>query len=104
MGNMTIADFYTTTFTVARQVYSSNKSTRSNVGSFQGHIQQASPSMTAAVGGAYTLSHVVWCAPTESVQKGDVLTTGSVKYDVKSIQINNYGGNRHQQIFVEKIS
>ena len=98
-----ISHLFTTSFEIRRQVYTANKSVLTATGiSFNGHIQQLAPEKVAQIAGSFKISHTIWCSVAETVQVGDILINGSNKYTVRSIQTNNYGYNKHLQLYVEQ--
>jgi len=99
---MTIENFYTTTFTVKRFAYTGTKGSLSTQGTFVGHLQQALIEQVANIASKFTISHSIWCATDTDVNLGDQLEEGGDKYTVKAIQTNNYGGNDHLELLVEK--
>lgn len=97
-----ISRFYTTEFEVFRQTYTDNKSEEASQGTFDGHLQQASPNLVASVADTYKLSHLVWCSREEDVQAGDTLKVGSDRYTVAAVQDNMVGDNEHYELHVMK--
>lgn len=98
----TISRFYTTTFTVYRQVYVGNKSSLSSIGTFDGHIQQASPEIAEFIGISFSKAFTVWCDESEDVQESDVIEDGATQYIVRAKQNNVAAGdNKHLQLIVQ---
>ena len=80
-----------------------NKSSLVTQGTFNGHLQQASPNLVASVAATYKLDFIVWCARTEDVVVGDILILGSDQYSVMAIQDNlAAGGNKHYELHLRK--
>lgn len=103
---MSIARFYTTTITNTRMSWSGDSSALASVGSFTGHIQQASPEFTEFVGEAWGKVFVIWCDEATDIEAGDTLTIAAGDYagtySVKNIQINATGENQHLEVTVIK--
>lgn len=104
-----IYDFYTTTFTVKRDVWTTDVdsnpySAESTVGTFTGHIQQANAQLAASLGLSFTKTHSIWCAIGTDVKEGDHLTSASGSYTVRAKQTNNIGDNKHIELTVESDS
>lgn len=97
-----ISNFYTTTFTAKRMVYTGDKSALSSITGFNGHIQQLTQEKVAELAGALKVSHSVWCPVGTSVQLGDQITENGNTYAVRAIQKNNVGNNTHLELLVEK--
>ena len=101
---MSISRFYTITITNERMIWSGGSSAEASVGSFTGHVQQASPEFTEFVGESWGKVFVLWCDEAIDIQAGDTLTiasgdyTGS--YSVKNIQINATGNNKHLEVTI----
>ena len=97
-----ITRFFTTTFTVIRQRYTGSISQEQTVGSFDGHIQQLTAQDRMTIGEAVTMSHRVWCAPTEDVNDGDTLVgPDGVRYSVSGKEVQNVGGEGHIELLVD---
>ena len=99
---MSIANFYTTTFTREEFEYTDNKSVLVEATGFIGHIQQAQPDVIQFFEGKFALTHIIWCDIDTVINEGDVVTAGGVDYTVKSIQKNNIGSNKHLEVYVEE--
>lgn len=103
---MSITRFYTTTITNTRMSWSGDSSAEASVGSFSGHVQQASPEMAAHVKHAYGQVHQIWCDEATDVEAGDTLTIASGDYagtyNVKHVQMNAVGNNQHLELIVIK--
>jgi hypothetical protein len=99
---MSIERFYQTTITNTRMTWSNESSAEASVGSFSGHIQQASPEYAQLIGTAHAQTFLVWCAVSEDVDPGDTLTIAAGSYagtySVKHIQTNATGANHHLEI------
>lgn len=103
---MQIERFYTTTFTVKRQVWTSGKSVLETQGTFLGHIQQSvigsDDNLQEYLGQAFSKAFTVWCPPDTDVKAGDRLIEGVNSYDVRFTKDRNIGGNGHLEIIIEK--
>lgn len=100
---MSIGRFYTTEFTVTRQVWSGDSSALISQGTFKGHLQQATPDIYQQYEGLRnTKAWKVWCAVGTDVEEGDRLTVGSDKYDVRFIENRNTGNQAHLLLIIEK--
>jgi hypothetical protein len=100
----TIENFYTTTFSVLRQVYTGYKSSLVLQGTFAGHIQQAGQDVVEFQGINWALAFNIWCADDEDVLVGDKITDGTNAYTVKAISNFGFVGlNKHLEILVEKV-
>ena len=103
---MSIERFYTTTIVNTRMDWSNESSAEVSVGSFLGHIQQATPDMIEHIAEAWGKVFMVWCAKGTDVETGDTLTIASGDYagtySVKNIQINAVGDNEHLELTVIK--
>ena len=98
-----IEDFYTTTFTTLRQVYTGNKSSLTDTGvTFRGHLQQAQQEQILDLAESFVLTHTVWCDPDTDINVGDQITDGIDVFNVKAIQKNNYGDNPHLEVLLER--
>lgn len=102
-----ISKFFTTTFTIYRNVWSTDlngfeSSDESDVGTFRGHLQQISAEQSLNLGMNFTTSFQIWCSPTTDVKVGDRISVGEIFYSVRAIQDNGMVGiNKHLQVFVE---
>ena len=104
---MSITDFYTTTFTVLRQVWTTDDdsnafSEATEVGSFSGHIQQLNPQLAEGLAMAFTKSFRIWCDEETDVKEGDELTAGGYSYSVRAIKKFLPGANKHLEVYVEQ--
>lgn len=103
----TISKFFTKTFTVFRNVYTTDlngfaSSTETSSGTFSGHLQQISAEQALNLGMNFTTSFQIWCAKDTDVQVGDRLVHDEIFYSVRAIQDNGMVGiNQHLQVFVE---
>lgn len=102
-----IADFFTTTFSVKRSVWTTDVdgnpySTEAVQGTFDGHIQQARAELIENLGLTFTKAFSVWCALDTDVADGDTLVTDTATYSVRAIQRNAIGGNAHLELIVEQ--
>ncbi len=106
---MGVERFFTTTFTVVRDVWTGSgatkKSTQSNVGTFLGHIQQADAELTESLGLSFTEAYRIWASRDADVEEGDTLQAGNNTYSVKAINKRTYAAgreqNQHLEIMVE---
>jgi hypothetical protein len=103
---MGITRFYTITITSERMVWGGDSSAEASVGSFTGHVQQATPEFTEFVGEAWGKVFVLWCDEATDIEAGDTLTIASGNYagtySVKNIQINATGNNKHYEVTIIK--
>lgn len=103
---MSIANFYTTAFTLSRMDWSGESSALVSGTGFNGHIQQAQPQFTEQAGEAWGKTFLVWCAIGTDVETGDRITVASGEYagtySVKNIQTNAVGSNQHLELTVIK--
>lgn len=100
-----ISRFFTSTITQSRHGYVDDKSTLASIGTFQGHIQQASQDITQNFDDALNITHVVWCAKEEDVKISDVLVSEGRTYTVRRVNTNEVtstGINQHLEILVEQ--
>lgn len=93
---------FTTTFTVKRMVWTGNTSADTTLGTFKGHIQQASAEYAEQLRSAYGVTHSVWCAKGTDVKTGDtlVIATGDYAgtYNVRNIIVHAVGHNQHFEL------
>lgn len=103
---MSIEKFYTTTITNARMAWSNESSAEVSVGSFSGHVQQATPEYTEFIGEAWGKVFLIWCDEATDIEAGDTITIASGDYagtfSVKNIQINATGNNKHFEVTIIK--
>lgn len=98
-----ITRFFTTTFSIYRFAWVSEKATNSLLGTFAGHIQQAKAELSQNLGLSMTRTYNIWLASTVNVQEGDTLVSGSDSYSVRAINKRTYlGSNQHYQLIAEK--
>jgi hypothetical protein len=100
-----IDSFYTIEFTNYRQSdYVNGLSSRSEVGSFKGHLQQPSAELVENLGLSFTNSFILWCDIDTDIERGDDLEDeDNNTYSIRSINKRNYrGSNQHLEIFIEK--
>lgn len=101
-----ISKFFTTPITTKRMVWTGNSAEDTALGSFSGHVQQASPEFTQQIGEAFGKTFSVWCAVDTDVKEGDTLTiaTGDYAgtYNVRNVQKNATGSNEHLELVVIK--
>lgn len=101
-----IEKFYTTTFEVNRAVWKTDEalnqySELSTVGTFLGHIQQASAQLVQNLGLNLTKTFTIWTYVDTDVIEGDSIETFEAIYTVRAIQKNDTGANQHLEIVVE---
>jgi hypothetical protein len=101
-----IEKFFTTTFEVNRAVWKTDESLNqyselSTVGTFLGHLQQASAFLAENLGLNMTKTFTIWCPVDTDVLEGDSIETYEAIYTVRAIQKNNTGVNTHLEIVVE---
>lgn len=103
---MSIERFYTTTFLVTRMTWSNESSAEASAGSFIGHIQQAAPEYVQHIAEAWGQTFIIWADEDTDVELGDTITVESGDYagtyNVKNIQTNATGNNKHKEIVVIK--
>ena len=104
---MPISNFYKTTFTINRNSWTNgatySNSTETEIGTFLGHLQQASAELVANMNLNFTNTYTIWCSSASNVLVGDRLTSGGSDYSVKAIQDNtSVGANKHLELVVEK--
>lgn len=101
-----IEQWYDNTFTLKRMTWSGDSSGLVSGTSFVGHIQQARPDFAEHIGESWNQTFVVWCDEATDVQEGDRLTVASGSYagtyNVKNIQVNAVGRNKHFELTVIK--
>src|SRR6056297_2232039 len=102
-----IKRLFTETIAVTRMVWSGNTSSQSLMGSFSGHIQQASPDLAETLGETWSQVFSIWCALGTDVEEGDKLVVASGNYAdtyyVQQIQKNATGVNEHLELVVTKV-
>jgi len=85
-------------------VWTGNSSSKSSIGTFNGHIQQANPQLAETLGETWSNIFSIWCALGTDVQEGDELTVASGNYadtyHVRQIQKNATGNNEHLELVV----
>lgn len=101
-----IEDFYTTTISYSRMTWSGDSSALVSQGSFLGHIQQAGADYVEHIGEALGKVYLIWCDESETVTEGDTITIASGDYagtyNVKAIQTNAIGNNKHLELALIK--
>lgn len=100
---MSISRFFTKTFTVSRMVWTDNKSAMGEVGTFLGHLQQASTQLTQELGLAFGTAYTLWCPVGTDIEREDTIAYGGYKYSVRGINERNYlGANKHLEIILQR--
>jgi len=99
-----INNYFTIQFTNYRQGgYVNGISSREEVGSFYGHLQQTSAELVENLGMSFTSAFTLWCPIDTDLETGDSLEDESNTYSVRAINKKNYGGsNQHLEVFIEK--
>jgi len=102
-----ISNFYKTTFTIMRNSWTNgdtySNSTETEIGTFIGHLQQATADLTENLNLNFTNRFIIWCNIDSGVAVGDRLTTGGKSYSVEAIQDNtSVGANKHLELMVER--
>ena len=97
-----IGGFYKTLFSIERMQWVDDKSSEIAVGSFHGHLQQASSTLTISLADTITLSHSIWCDINTDVKKGDRLYANGFSYVINQIFKYDTGGNQHLELYVER--
>lgn len=102
---MSIERWFTTTFTVYRQEYTSGKSDYVSQGTFDGHLQMASETDSINLTGSITKLCFLWCPLNSDVRAGDKLDESGDTYLVKEIRELNFGrdSTKHKKIVCEKV-
>ena len=104
---MGIERFFTTTFTVLRDVFTgsgaSQNSSQSTIGTFKGQIQQADDELTENLGLAFTETYTIWCAVDTDVEEGDTLQSGNNSYSIRAINKRTYVTGRPQNQHLELV-
>jgi hypothetical protein len=104
---MGINNFFTVLFTINRPSWGTDgsgnpESTLEEVGTFNGHLQQAQPELAVNLGLALTKVYTIWCPPDTAVRAGDSLESVHGRFSVKAIQDNGFVGvNKHLELVVE---
>lgn len=99
-----IQAWYTTVFTIKRQVWSNESSSNVTQSTFNGHIQQmTAENLQQYTGLRFSKAHKIYCAPTTDIREGDRIESGSLKYDVRFVIDRNIGTEGHLEVIVEKI-
>ncbi len=87
-------------------VWTGNSSTDTALGSFNGHVQQASAEFALQMQSAFGSVFTIWCPKGTDVKTGDTVTiaTGDYAgtYNVRAIQKNATGANQHLELVVIK--
>jgi hypothetical protein len=100
---MNIDRFFTKTFTVSRMVWTNNKSEMGEVGTFLGHLQQATTELTRELGLAFGTAFTLWCPVRTNIEREDTIACGDYKYSVRGINERNYtGGNKHLEVTLQR--
>jgi len=102
---MGITRFFKTAITVKRMVMTGDKGVSTELGTFNGHIQQLKQDRIIDFAGNLDVDHSVWCAKDTNVQTSDILVADGINYLVKQIQKNvvtSTGSNQHLEILVKK--
>ena len=99
-----INKFFTKTFTKSRQSdYVDGKSSKSDVGTFKGHIQQPDPTLIENLGLSFTNTFILWCAIDTDIEVGDsLIDADNMTYSIRSINKRDYGRNQHLEIFIDR--
>lgn len=101
---MSIERFYTTTCVVTRMTWANESSAEASVGTFLGHIQQATPEYVQHIAEAWGQTFIIWADKDADVEDGDSIEIESGDYagtyNVKNIQLNATGNNKHKEIVV----
>lgn len=104
---MSIANFYTTTFTVRRMEWDQDESgndiaEEADVSSFQGHIQQASMELAQHLGLSFTKTFTVWCPLNTDIAEGDTFSDGAYTYSIRAIQSFENGRDAHLELVCQR--
>lgn len=99
---MSIDRFFTVSIVNTRMNWSNESSAEVSVGSFNAHVQQASPELAQHIAEAWGKTFSIWCAKGTDVEAGDTLTIASGDYagtySVKNVQVNATGSNEHLEL------
>lgn len=102
---MAIEDFYTTSFTNKRSVWTEDVngpySEEDTISTFKGHLQQARMELVQSLSLSFTKTFTIWCAIGTNVKAGDTLISGTNQYSVHAVMNNNVGDNKHIELLVE---
>lgn len=100
-----IEKFYTTTFKVYRDEWKEDENgkytERSLIGTYNGHLQQATPELAQQLGLKFTNTFTLWCGVLTDIQESDEVWVGSTKYAVSAIQKNLVGINQHLEVILQ---
>jgi hypothetical protein len=102
---MSIASYFTKTFTVNRMVWNNESSSEVSQSSFKGHLQQASAELSESLGLSFTKTFKIWCDDSVNIQEQDSITDGSFTFVVRAINYRNYNlfsTNQHKEIIIER--
>jgi len=96
--------FFTTQFTVKRQIWSGDSSASVTQGTFYGNIQQSTDeNLQQSLGLRFTKMFTIWCDIDTDIKEGDRLENGTDYYDVQFATRRNMGANKHLKVTVEKL-
>ncbi len=100
-----IQKFYTTEFKVYRDKWKTDEhgkyTEKSLIGTYNGHLQQATPELAQQLGLKYTNTFTLWCDVLTDIQESDDVLISSVKYTVSAIQKNLVGINQHLEVILQ---
>ena len=100
---MSIERFYTTSFEVSRpEAGEDGRSEVTSLGSFMGHLQQATTEEATKFAQGALITHFVWCGTDTDVKAGDTLSADGRTYSVRGVQKNELGGNPHLMLLAEQ--
>lgn len=100
-----ITKFYTKSFSVKRMTQDAGAKWGQElgvIGTFNGHLQQASSDLTETLKSQFNLAHKIWCAIGENIEVGDILTEGTDTYSVRAVDRKEIGANKHLEILAER--
>lgn len=102
-----INKFFDKTFTILRKEWTTDddgyqSSVDDEVGTFKGHLQQATPQLAVNMRMNFTTTFSVWCPPNTDVRLGDTIVYDGIYYTVREKQNNGFvGKNKHLELVVE---
>lgn len=101
-----INNFYNKSFLVLRDVWKTDEdeneyTEQEEIGTVQGHLQQANQEMIERFGLNFQTSYSLWCDVNSDIKISDQLENEDYKFTVRAIQINDYGFNPHLEILLD---
>lgn len=104
---MGISDFYVTSFTAKRMVWSvdgqgNDQSALEDLASFRGQIQQTGPELAQSMSLQFSKAFTIFCSTDTDVAEGDQLVSGIWSYTVKAKQEYLNGRNAHLELVCQR--